>query len=192
MTLHQSATAGDRRLPLLRVLFTLVAAGAGSALIVLAFSPFSAAAAAFSAPLYAVVAGGYSFLPFLARRLLGLPWAATAAGCLAGVLSAPISPIGLLIVVPFVAGGAAYDAVAWALARAPWLADRDRWVFTIAAAVSALVLFIVSLPVFSPVNRGLPLFLAAVLAGRLVGQLAASALAGLAADALHRFGPQRR
>ncbi|WP_295118144.1 hypothetical protein [uncultured Leifsonia sp.] len=62
-----------------------------------------------------MIAGAYSVFPFLARRLLGYRWAATVVGCLAGVLSAPISPIGLLIVVPFVAAGAAYDAVVWAI-----------------------------------------------------------------------------
>jgi hypothetical protein len=191
MTAHQHSTAADRRLSVLQLVFSIVAAGAASALVVLAFSPFSAATAAFSAPLYAVIAGGYSVFPFLARRLLGYRWAATVVGCLAGVLSAPISPIGLLIVVPFVGAGAAYDSVVWAITSLQRGARDSEWVFVLAAVVSALVLFLVSLPVLSPSNRGLPAFLVAVFAGRLVGQLAASALAGIVARVLRRFGARR-
>jgi len=191
MTAHQHSTAADRRLSVLQLVFSIVAAGAASALVVLAFSPFSAATAAFSAPLYAVIAGGYSVFPFLARRLLGYRWAATVVGCLAGVLSAPISPIGLLIVVPFVGAGAAYDSVVWAITSLRRGTRDSEWVFVLAAVVSALVLFLVSLPVLSPSNRGLPAFLVAVFAGRLVGQLAASALAGIVARVLRRFGARR-
>jgi hypothetical protein len=191
MTAHQHSTAADRRLSVLQLVFSIVAAGAASALVVLAFSPFSAATAAFSAPLYGVIAGGYSVFPFLARRLLGYRWAATVVGCLAGVLSAPISPIGLLIVVPFVGAGAAYDSVVWAITSLRRGARDSEWVFVLAAVVSALVLFLVSLPVLSPSNRGLPVFLLAVFGGRLVGQLAASALAGIIARVLRRFGAWR-
>jgi hypothetical protein len=191
MTAHQHSTAADRRLSVLQLVFSIVAAGAASALVVLAFSPFSAATAAFSAPLYGVIAGGYSVFPFLARRLLGYRWAATVVGCLAGVLSAPISPIGLLIVVPFVGAGAAYDSVVWAITSLRRGARDSEWVFVLAAVVSALVLFLVSLPVLSPSNRGLSAFLLAVFGGRLVGQLAASALAGIVARVLRRFGARR-
>lgn len=191
MTAHLHAAVADRRLTVLQLVLSIVAAGAASALVVLAFSPFSAATAAFSAPLYAVIAGAYSVFPFLARRLLGYRWAATVVGCLAGVLSAPISPIGLLIVVPFVGAGAAYDAVVWAVTSLRHGAKPSEWVFVVAAVVSALVLFLVSLPVLSPSNRGLPAFLLAVLAARLVGQLGASALAGIVARVLLRFGARR-
>jgi hypothetical protein len=183
-SVHPIAVA-DRRLSLVQLVLALVVAGAASALIVLAFSPFSAATAAFSPPLYAVIAGAYSFFPFLARRLLGVRWAATAVGVLAGVASAPISPIGLLIVVPFVAGGAAYDATVWALSRFPLQRQRPDRAFVAGALVSALVLFLVSLPVINPVDRGTPVFLVAVLGGRVVGQLAASLAAGRVARALH-------
>lgn len=189
MSIYPEATAADRRLSLLQVLVSVVIAGVASALVVLAFSPYSAATAAFSAPLYAVVAGGYSVFPFLARRVLGFRWAATAAGMVAGMLSAPISPVGVLIVVPFVAGGAAYDATIWAFSRFGRDGRSSEWVFVTAAAVSALVLFLVSMPVMT--NRG-PLFLLAVLGGRLVGQVAASTLAGLAARLALRRGPAAR
>ncbi|WP_249776712.1 hypothetical protein [Leifsonia sp. C5G2] len=189
MSIYPEAAATRRRLSLLHVVVSVVMAGAATALVVLAFSPFSAATAAFSAPLYAVVAGGYSVFPFLARRVLGFRWAATAAGTVAGLLSAPISPIGLLIVVPFVAGGAAYDATIWALARFRRDGRTPECVFAAAAAVSALVLFLVSMPVMT--NRA-PLFLLAVLGGRLAGQSAASALAGLAARVASRRGSAGR
>lgn len=192
LTTHEHSAAVDRRLTLLRTASTIVVAGVASALVVLAFSPFSAATAAFSAPLYGVIAGGYSVFPFLARRLLGHRWATTVVGCVAGILSAPISPIGLLIVVPFVAGGAAYDAAIWAVSALRRSSRESERVHAAAAVVSALVLFLVSLPVLSPANRDLPVFLLAVFGGRLVGQLTASTLAGSAARLLLRVGPRRR
>jgi len=190
-SVHPAATIADRRLAVFRLALSLLLAGVGSALVVLAFSPFSAATAAFSAPLYAVVAGGYSLFPFLARQLLGVRWAATGTGAIAGVLSAPISPIGLLIVVPFVGAGAAFDATVWALGRSAGLRRRPEGVFLVAALISALVLFLVSLPVINPVDRGTPVFLLAVLGGRVVGQVAATLAAAGIVRAARRFGSPR-
>jgi hypothetical protein len=192
MTTHQpTISTANPRLPVIRLALSTVAAGALGALVVVAYSPFSAATAAFSPPLYALVAGAYSIVPFLARRLLGYPWAATAVGCIAALLSAPISPIGLLIIVPFAAAGAAYDSVIWALTRARRERDTPTWIFVVAALVSALVLFLVSLPVLSP-NHRIPMILAATLGGRVAGQLAASALAGLITGLVLRVGIGRR
>lgn len=192
MTSFPHSTAAARRVPVLQLVLSIVAAGAASAVVVWGFSPFSAATAVFSPPLYAVIAGAYSFFPFLVRRALGFRWAATSVGVVAGVLSAPVSPIGLLIVVPFVGAGAAYDAVAWGMSRLRRGPGDAEWVFVVAALVSALVLFLVSLPVLDPAGRGELLFLAPILGGRIVGQLAASAAAGLATRALGRFGGHRR
>jgi hypothetical protein len=191
MTSYQHSASTVRRVSLLRLVLSIIAAGAASAVVVAAFSPFSAAAAAFSPTLYAVMAGAYSFFPFLVRRALGFRWAATSVGAVAGVLSAAVSPIGLLIVVPFVGAGAAYDAVVWAISRLRRNGRDAEWVFIAAAVVSAVVLFLVSLPVFTPANRGMLLFLVPVLGGRLVGQLAASFAAGLATRTLARFGGRR-
>ncbi len=191
MTTYQSARTSTRRLPLLQLLLGAAAAGVAGALVVVAFSPFSAATAAFPPPLYALLAGAYSIVPFAARRLLDYRWAATAVGVLAALLSAPFSPIGLLIVVLFVGAGAAYDSVLWALTRVR--ADRHvpAWMCVLAALVSALVLFLVSFPVLSPAHR-VPIILAATFGGRVVGQLAALALAGVVTHLLLlRFGADR-
>ncbi|MEN2738502.1 hypothetical protein ABCS02_11990 [Microbacterium sp. X-17] len=190
MTTHQGVRAPDRRLSLHAMLLWTVAAGAAGAVVVAAFSPFSAATAAFSPPLYALLAGAYSFFPFLVRRVLGYPWAATAAGVVAGALSAPLSPIGVLVLVPFVAGGAAYDTVLWAVARIRRGQRTPAWAYAVAAVASALVLLVVSLPLLSPVHQ-LPFALAAVFAGRVAGQLTASGLAGVAGRRLLRAGTDR-
>jgi hypothetical protein len=116
-------------------------------------------------------------VPFLARRLLDYRWATTAVGVVAAIFSAPISPIGFLIVVLFVGAGAAYDSVLWVFT---WFrADRrpPAWVHVVGALVSALVLFLVSFPVLSPAHR-VPLILAATFGARAAGQLVALAGAG--------------
>lgn len=192
MTTHQpTVSTASRSLSIIQLLLSTVAAAAVGALVVVAYSPFSAATAAFSPPLYALVAGAYSVVPFLARRFLGYPWAATVVGCLAALLSAPVSPIGLLIIVPFVGAGAAYDSVIWAFTRVGRKRDVPAWFFVVAALVSALVLFLVSLPVLSP-NHRVPVILAATLGARAAGQLAASAAAGLITRMLFRIGGGRR
>ncbi len=191
MTISQQVRAGVRRRSLLHLLLGTAAAGAASALVVVAFSPFSAATAAFSPPLYALIAGAYSIVPFLARRLLGYTWAATTVGIVAAVLAAPFSPIGLLIVVVFVGAGASFDSVSWALTRGRGDQIVPAWVSVVAALVSALVLFLVSFPVLSPAHR-VPLILAATFGGRVVGQLAAVAVAGVVGRLLvHWNGDER-
>lgn len=177
MTVYQGAhTAAGQRSALRQVLGT-VGAGAATALVVVAFSPFSAATAAFSPPLYALIAGAYSIVPFGARRLLGYPWAATGVGIVAAVLAAPFSPIGILIVVVFAGAGAAYDSVLWSVTRSRAERTASGWICAVAALVSALVLFLVSYPVLSPAHR-VPLILAATFGARAVGQLAAVAAGG--------------
>ncbi|MCI0159384.1 hypothetical protein KNO15_22000 [Leifsonia shinshuensis] len=191
MTIYEGAPTGVRRQSLLQQVLGTAGAGAAGALVVVAFSPFSAATAAFSPPLYALIAGAYSIVPFLARRLLGYPWAATTVGIVAAVLAAPFSPIGMLIVVLFVGAGAAYDSVSWALTRGR--ADRvaPAWVSVVAALVSALVLFLVSFPVLSPEHR-VPLILAATFGGRAIGQVGAVAIAGGVGRLLGRRGGAER
>lgn len=190
MTVSQGAAPAARQMSVSQLVMATVGAGAASALVVVAFSPFSAATAAFSPPLYALIAGAYSFAPFLARRLLGYSWAATAVGVVAAVLSAPFSPIGLLIIVLFVAAGAAYDSALWALGRVRADSRPAAWMYIVAALVSALVLFLVSFPVLSPAHR-VPLMLAATFGGRAVGQVAAAGFAGGVSRLLSRATRQR-
>jgi hypothetical protein len=190
MTAYQGDSTSVRRLSLLQLVLGTVAAGSASALVVVAFSPFSAATAAFSPPLYALIAGAYSIVPFLARRYLDYRWAATVVGIVAAILSAPVSPIGILIVVLFVGAGAAYDAVIWVFAGDRAGRATPAWIYVVAAVVSALVLFLVSYPVLSPAHR-VPMILAATFGGRVIGQLTASALAGLGARLLLRAGDRR-
>ena len=176
MTIDHRVRTTGRPLSVLRPVLGTAAAGAAGALVVVAVSPFSAATAAFSPPLYALTAGAYSVVPFLARRRLGDAWAATEVGVVAAVFAAPFRPIGLLSVVLFVGAGAAYDSVLWCVARGRADRSAPAWAYVVAALVSALVLFLVSYPVLSPAHR-VPLILAATFAGRAVGQLVAAGAA---------------
>jgi hypothetical protein len=174
-----------------RTFLIIAAFGANGAILLAAIAPFTASLAAVSPPLYALVAGVHSVLPFTARRLLAFPAAATLVGLFVGVLAGPFSPIGLLVIVPLVSSGAAYDLTLALLRRwepAGMAAEAPR---LIAGAVSAGALFAVSLPVMSPEHL-LPPVLLATLAARLAGQLLAVTVSGRLAILLRRAGIARR
>lgn len=147
----------------------------------LAVSPATPAIAASAPPLYALVAAVHSVMPFLARVLVGIPWTATITAAIAGMLVWPFSAIGPLIIVPLVASAATFD-LGLLGSRSP---SRRRLV--LAAASAGVVLFLVSLPVFSP-DHLTPLILGATLLGRTAGELLALAAATALAAALSRAG----
>lgn len=177
-----------------RVMLVCAAFGALGTVLMLGVSPLTSAIAAWFPPAYAVVAGIHSVLPFLARRLLGVPFAATLVAGIEGVLSSAFTPLGVLIIVPLVLSAGVFDAVLALSSRrgrangtANDGAARDGTAtdgtaaYLAAAALSALALFAVSLPVIDPARLTLWMIVGTLL-GRLIGQLlalgAATAIAG--------------
>jgi hypothetical protein len=147
-------------------------------------APVTSLLAALFPPAYALVAGVHSVLPFLARRLVGAPWVTTVTFALVGVVSIGFTPLGVLIVIPLVLTGAAFDLSLLVLGRG---GRRAAWHYYVAAVVTAVVLFLVSLPVMSPRDLA-PAIVLLTLCGRLLGQLGAAALSGLIARAVVRAG----
>ncbi len=166
-----------------RTLLLIAAFGALGAVLLTLLAPATGALAAAAPPAYALVAGVHSILPFLARRLLGFSWAATAVGAFVGILSVGSTALGILVVVPLVVSGAVFDTVVLVLRRRL----RGEAVFAVAAVVSAVALFLVSLPVMSPEHLG-PVVMALTFGGRVAGQLAAWAVSAVIARRVLRAG----
>jgi biotin transporter BioY len=103
------------------------------------------------------------------------------------VLGGAYTPIGFLIIVPLTLTGVSYDLTVSIADKVMPAKSASRWRYGLAASVSAVVLFLVSLPVMSPEHLTWSV-LAATLGARLIGQLAASALAGLLARRVERAG----
>lgn len=164
-----------------RVLLVCGALAATQAMVSLATTPFTPAIAAAAPPVYAFVAGVHSVMPFLARRLTGVPWTATVTAGVTGLLMWPFTAVGPLILVAFLAGAASFDLV---LVRAG-ASSRRRYLAAVAAA--SVALFIVSLPVFSPAHL-VPLVLIGALAGRFLGEGVAAGIAILLQRGLFRTG----
>ncbi|GAA2050586.1 hypothetical protein [Leifsonia soli] len=177
---------GARRLST-RTLLIIAAFGALGALLLILVAPVTAILAALFPPAYAVAAGVHSILPFLARRLVGFPWATTIAFSLVGLLAIGFTPLGALILVPLVVGGAGFDVTLLALGRRGPLRP---WHYVLGALVTAVLLFLVSLPVMSPDDLAVPILLLTLL-GRMAGQLAAAGIAWLLGDRVLRAGIMR-
>lgn len=163
--------------------------GAIGALLLLAVTPITVLLAATFPPAYALAAGVHSILPYLARRLLALPFAATLVALIVGVLSSASTPLGVLVIVSLLAGALPFDVTLALFARVRGRLRRFDWV--LAAAASAVVLFLVSLPVFSP-EHVTPFILIGAFVGRLLGQLGALGIAWLIAERVWRAGIRRR
>ena len=171
-----------------RDLMVAAALAAIGAVLLTLVAPITTALAATAPPAYAVVAGIHSVLPYLARRLLAMPFAASLVGGIVGVLSFASTPLGPLILVSLLAATVPFDVVLNVCSRfAPALRLRH---YLLAAITSAVVLFFVSLPVFSPQHLTVWM-LVAVLAGRLLGQCGAVWISALIAAGLRRAGIRR-
>lgn len=178
--------ATDRRPRLTtRVLLVCAALAAVQAVLSATVSAVTPAVAAVLPPAYALIAAVHSVMPFLARLLTGASWSATITAGIAGVLMWPVSAVGPLVLVVFLSGAVAFDEV---LRGRP--GPTVRRMLT-AAAASAVVLFVVSLPVFSP-GHLTPGMLAATLGARLAAQAAAALGARGLAAALRRVGVRGR
>ena len=167
-----------------RSLLIIAAFGALGALLLVLVAPVTSVLAAVFAPAYAAVAGLHSVLPFLARRLVGFPWTTTIASALVGILAVGFPPLGVLIVVPLVVTGVGFDLTLLLLARRGPLRLGHQ---VVGALVTAGLLTLVSVPVLSPRDASAP-FLVLFLVGRVVGQLAAVAIAVAIGDRVLRSG----
>ncbi|MBN9190591.1 MAG: hypothetical protein J0I78_07955 [Microbacterium sp.] len=181
-----AAVPRERRRRRISTRSLLVCAGFGAigALVLGVVSPATSALAAAFPPAYAFVAGIHSLLPFIARRALGFDWAATLVGVFMGVLSVGFTALGPLIVVPLVISGVSFDATLAVQRRRRPLRESDYFV---AAAVSGVMLFVVSLPVMNPERIGIGLLVLTLL-GRLTGQIAAAGVAALVTRRLNHAG----
>lgn len=155
------------------------------AILYLALSPIATTLATVFPPAYALAAGAYSVMVFAARLFIGRHGTATVTALITGVLIAAVSPIGLIILAPLVASGAAFDLVLFWTRRV----RRHRVLRTLVPAVllSAVTLFAISLPALSP-GHLTAWVLAATLLGRAIGQVAAVLLASATVAALTRAG----
>lgn len=172
-----------------RDLLVAGAFGAIGAVILVAVAPLTTALAATFPPGYAVVAGIHSVLPYTARRLLALPFAATLVAAVVGLLSFASTALGPLILISLLAATLPYDLVLRIASRGS--RTPRTWQHLLAAATAGVVLFVVSLPVFSPEHLT-PVMVVTVLIGRVVGQCAAVGVATLLASAVQRAGIRRR
>jgi hypothetical protein len=168
-----------------RDLLVCAVLGAVTALATIALSPFLAATAVISPPLYALLSGYSAIAPLLALRLTGTAGSATITAACCALIAWPFSPLGLLLLVAQVAPAVAMDLVFAARrylgAAAPWLA----------AVAGAVVVFALSLPIISP-DQFTPAVIVLTLVGRLVSYGLACAAATGIDRGLTRAGVQRR
>ena len=167
-----------------RSLLIIAAFGALGALLLILVAPLTATLAALFPPAYAVAAGMHSVLPFLARRLVGFAWTTTIAFSLVGILTIGFTPLGVLILVPLAITGLGFDVTLMLLGRRGPLRPSHH---VVAAVVTAVLLFLVSLPVMSPRDLAAPILILTFV-GRLIGQLAAAGIAWLIGGRVLRAG----
>lgn len=149
--------------------------------------PALTALAPISPPIYGLVAGVHSLMPFLARRLTGVPGSAVLTSAIAALFVVVTNGAGLIAAVPVVLAGAVIDLVVW---RSSDSGRRSQIRYLLAAVVAGAALFAVSLAVFSPEHLT-PGVLFATLAARVLGEVIAALLSGLLASALMRAGVGR-
>lgn len=173
-----------------RVLLLCGAFAAVHMLLHLATVPALTLLAPFSPPLYGLVAGIHSVMPFLARRFTATPGTATITAGIAGVFVAIVSPLGFLVLVPLLVAGIVIDAVVSRVDRSGRVSPRVTVRYLLAAVLAGAALFAVSLSVFSPEHLT-PFLLIATLGARVTGELFAVTLAGALVRALDRTGVRR-
>lgn len=165
------------------MLLTCAALAVVHVLLHLSTLPLLTALAAVAPPAYAVVAGVHSLMPFLARRITGTPGSAIVTSGIAALLVSATSSSGIIAAIPVLLAGCVIDLTLWR--TRPSGAAESRYLT--AAAVTAVVLFAVSLAVFSPAHLT-PSIVIGTLIGRLCGEAIAVVLSRLLAVALLRAG----
>lgn len=170
-----------------RVLLICAALAGVHAVIHLLTLPLLSVLAPAAPPAYALVASLHSLMPFLARRVTGVPGTALITSGIAAVFVAATSSLGLIALVPLVLTGVVIDAVVWTSGSD---GVRREARFVVAGVAAAIGLWAVSLTVFSP-DHLTATMLTATLAARVAGELAVVALSRAIAAALARAGVGR-
>ena len=166
-----------------RVLLTCAALAVAHLLLHLCTVPVLTTLAPLAPPAYALVAGVHSFMPFLARRVTGVAGSALVTSGIAALLVIPSSSSGFIAAIPVLLAGVAIDLTLW---RSAGGAEREAR-YLAAGAVTAGVLWAVSLVVFSPEHLT-PVIVIGTLVGRLGGELLAVISSRVVASALQRAG----
>lgn len=169
-----------------RVLLTCAALAAVHVLLHLATVPLLTALAPVSPPLYGLVAGVHSVMPFLARRLTAVPGSATITAGIVCIFAITSSPSGIIVAIPLMLVGATIDLVVWRADEAR--SSRSLEVrYVLAAVVAGSALFAVSLSVFSPEHLSPPLVIATLIT-RVLGVVTALMIARVVDRSLKRAG----
>lgn len=185
-----AAADTERRAPrrsLTRAHLQISAFAAAQVVIIIAIAPFTPMIALWFPPAYALVAGLQTLLLFAARRFTGIPWAATLAAGITGVLVAPFTAIGWLMAVPLLAAAVLFDLVMAIAERRGWGLGASSLA---AGATVGPALFAVSLPVMSVEHLGWGI-LAATLAARCLASWAGAVASGFIVRTLERAGVAR-
>lgn len=171
-----------------RVTATLLqsaAFGATGAILLMALSPVTAAAAVANPIVYAAIAAASAIAPMLARQWTGAPGTASlTAGVTAG-LTLAFTGLGPLILPALLAPAAAVDVVLWKELRPS--AVRSY----VAALAAGLVIWAISFTVIAADILS-PLLVVTLLGVRLSAYMAAMALARLLAKRLQLAGVRQR
>lgn len=170
-----------------RVLLVCAALAGAHVLLHLATLPLLTALAPTAPPVYAVIAGAHSLMPFLARRLTGVPGAAIVTSAIAAALVSTTSPSGIIAGVPVLLAGCVIDLV---LGRRTSLRATTERRYFAAGALTAVALFAVSLAVFSPGHLTPPILIGTAV-GRMAGEAIAVVISRLLAAGLVRAGVGR-
>ena len=166
-----------------RFLLTCAAIGALAAALIVALSPVTTALAQLSPPLYAVVASIHVLAPFTAAAWFLRPGAASLTAFLAGLIAAPLTSLGLLLVVATVVPALAFDLVLFLGRRS----SHRRLVWYGAALAAALAIVAISLPVID--ERMLsPLLIGLVAAARVISYALMALVARILAVRLSAAG----
>ncbi|WP_162893240.1 hypothetical protein [Microbacterium halotolerans] len=133
------------------------------------------------------MASVHGAMPFLARRLTRTPGTATVTAAVAGVMVAVSSPSGIILLVPLLLTGAVIDAVVWRADRETVIGARVEIRYYLAGITLGILLFTVSLSVFS-LEHLTPVLVLGTLAARVAGEVIGVALTGVWARGLRRAG----
>lgn len=178
---------GRRGAPRLSTRDLLVCAvlGAITAAAVIALAALMALIATVSPPLYALVGAYTAIAPLLALRLTGRTGTATVTALCCALIAWPFSTLGVLLLAALIAPALAMDLLFSLRGRI-----GARTALWSGAGLAAIVIFTLSLPVFSPEHLT-PSVLVLTLVARLVSYAVACWLSGLVALALERAGVRR-
>lgn len=127
-----------------RRLLQLAAFAAANVVVVLALSPLNTAIAVLNPFLYAATGGITAVMPLTARVWSQIPGSATLCAAVAGLIAAPFSALGFLLVFALVLPALTFDLVLWRSSHSTLTRLLG------AAAAAGIMIWAISLPVIDP------------------------------------------